>query len=209
MIYRIPSKVEAETPKPLTLVYEALDRTTTTSSAVIFFRLVSIPASVGILLALTVNGTASVIGIVASFAFALRSNRSNRERATLTIDGGELTIVHGRKKRGATIPLAEVRNVELDIKKIRRVQEGTSLVPGAQFINTTVGPEIDTARIAIVFGTERVFLSETYVAHIDAVEWLGKIRIFLRSGGWAPEDELPPVEEESDAATYPPRGAGA
>ena len=27
------------------------------------------------------------------------------------------------------------------------------------------------------------------MAHADSVEWLGKIRVFLRSHGWLPEDE--------------------
>ena len=74
-----------------------------------------------------------------------------------------------------------------------------------RFIDAKVGPKVDTARIVLVSASGRqVTLTQDYLAHMSATEWLGKIRVFLRKHGWLPEDERegPPssvVDGDDDA----------
>jgi hypothetical protein len=87
--------------------------------------------------------------------------------------------------------LRDLANVTLDSRTIRKVEEGSALVPWARFAEGRVGPELDVVRIVFELVGEPavVGLTEAYVPHMDGVEWLGKIRRFLRAHGWVPEDE--------------------
>lgn len=87
--------------------------------------------------------------------------------------------------------IERIANVGLDTKTIRRILEGNAITAGLRFLDTKVGPELDVARILFeVDGVAQpVNLTEAYVAHMESIEWLGKIRSFLRSHGWVPEDE--------------------
>jgi hypothetical protein len=49
-----------------------------------------------------------------------------------------------------------------------------------------------TARIALELRQETFFLTQERSSHLDANEWFGKIRRFLRQHGWIPEDERAP-----------------
>jgi hypothetical protein len=85
--------------------------------------------------------------------------------------------------------LEGLANVTLDVKTIERAMDGGSAIPALR-MNAGTAPPVDTARIVFVGADGReVLLSEKYVAHMDATEWLGKIRLFLRRHGWVPEDE--------------------
>jgi hypothetical protein len=87
--------------------------------------------------------------------------------------------------------LFDIANVTLDSRTIRKVEEGNTLVPGMRFLESRLGPELEVVRIVIeVSGVdEPTRLSEAFVPHMDGVEWLGRIRRFLRAHGWVPEDE--------------------
>jgi hypothetical protein len=89
---------------------------------------------------------------------------------------------------GASFRLEDL-DVVLDTKTIRKVVDGDAMLPVVRFTATRVGPEIDTARIIFTSGQERVALDDRFVSHTDAVEWFGKIRVFLRKNGWVPFDE--------------------
>lgn len=196
---KVPARELATTNAPRELVYEAVDRATTTSSAVALFRIGSLPAIIAVMLAVTINGTAGAVGLAVGLAYAIWSSRRRREGATLTVDGPQLTVVtRGPNRRTESLAIGQLHDIELDIKKIRRVQEGDSAIPAVRFINANVMPEVDTARIVLVGEGRRVTLSESYMAHVDAVEWLGKIRVFLRKHGWVPPDEREPEEPEED-----------
>ena len=111
----------------------------------------------------------------------------------LRVDDGDLLV---RTERSETVleryPLQDLLDVELDIKTIQRVTDGNSPIPAMRFIDSKVGPEVDTARIVLVARDRSPLpLSKEYLAHMDATEWLGKIRVFLRKHRWLPEDERP------------------
>lgn len=117
----------------------------------------------------------------------------------LRVENGELVIIpRGSKKVLMRTRLVDLRNVSLDTKSIRKVEPGRDAVPALQFINTSVGPEIDVARIVLHVEGRRgpIRLTEAFLSHIDSVEWTGKIRTFLRAQGWVPEDEREAVTSE-------------
>ena len=128
-------------------------------------------------------------------------------------DGLLVVSVRGTNVVVARTRLVDLRNVSLDTKSIRKVEPGRDVVPAVQFINTQVGPEIDVARILLEIDSGHVpstiRLTEAFLAHTDSVEWVGKIRVFLRSHGWLPEDErerlsIPdddPSEDEDEGPT--------
>jgi hypothetical protein len=175
-------------------VYEALDRDANRGTAVAWFQLFSLPLVFGVALSVAVTPMVGLAGIVAGTAFAVwyRRRARHREGAVLRVEEGKLLVSsRGQRLPKAVFALRDLSDVVLDVKTIRRVQEGDSPIPAVRFTHTTVGPEIDTARIVLVGKkkSERVELSEAYLAHMDATEWLGKIRVFLRKHGWIPKDE--------------------
>ncbi len=111
----------------------------------------------------------------------------------LRVEDGVLDVtVRGTNEVVARTRLVDLSNVCLDTKSIRKVEPGRDVVPAVQFINSQVGPEIDVARILLEIDAgvpSTVRLTEAFLAHTDSVEWVGKIRVFLRSHGWVPEDE--------------------
>lgn len=108
----------------------------------------------------------------------------------LTVEHGALVVARFRGARPiATLPLDTLRNVSLDIKTIQRVEEGGSAIPAMRVLDSRVGVEVDTSRILLHGEGAPVPLGDVYIAHMDATEWLGKIRVFLRKNGWVPADE--------------------
>jgi len=116
-------------------------------------------------------------------------------------DGALIVLSRGTKKVIARMPLADLRNVSLDTKSIRKVEPARDVVPAVQFISSQVGPEIDVARIVLETSTPTsptIHLTEAFLAHTDSVEWIAKIRVFLRSHGWIPEDERDGPTDDDD-----------
>lgn len=101
----------------------------------------------------------------------------------------------------ARVPLDELLNVEIDSKAIQRITMQQPL--GAPMLTSVVGPSLDAGRLVFVFldGEEerRAVLTETYAPHFHCVEWLGKVRVFLRTHGWVPEDEWDDAAPEASA----------
>jgi len=108
----------------------------------------------------------------------------------LAVEHGELTVVAGSDVK-LTVRLVDLLDVSLDTKSIRKVMPGKDTAPAVQFISTSIGPELDVSRIVLKLadGREPIRLSEQFLAHMDVVEWVGKIRSFLRKQGWVPDDE--------------------
>ena len=150
---------------------------------------------VGLAIGIGISAAASVGGLVQWRRAAATS------RMLLRVERGAFSIV----RRGESRPLVDVRladleDVILDTKSIRKVVPGQDTVPGLQFIDSKVGPEINVSRIGVcVSGRDApVLLGDDYLSHIDAVEWTGKIRSFLRTHGWLPIDERETEEEDDD-----------
>jgi hypothetical protein len=90
--------------------------------------------------------------------------------------------------------LTDLLAVELETKTIRRVHEGDSAIPVMRLLDARVGRDVDTCRVVLRTQHKTVRLGEQHIAHMDAVESVGKIRVFLRRNGWLPEDERVDVE---------------
>lgn len=193
-VYRAADLPETPPLPPRELVYEAVDRDRDRGSAVLFFQLFSLPALLGVVLATLTTPALGLAGMIASAGSMIWLRRRSRRGsgALLRVDEGELHVLsRDLKKELGSLALREIGDVSLEIKKIQRVQEGDSPIPAVRFIDTRVGPEVDTARIVIVGRGKRgrIVLTDAYLAHMDATEWLGKIRVFLRKHGWVPADE--------------------
>jgi hypothetical protein len=165
-----------------------------------WMQLFVLPIAVGIATAVY-SGIPWLALVVMAGAFVLvrlfRKRTLSGQGAVLRVEEGELRVfLRGSKTPIARIPLRDLADVRLDVKTIQRVQEGDSMIAAVRFTDTTVGPSIDQARIVLVGrktkkNPERlkVHLTEDHFAHMDATEWLGKIRVFLRKNGWVPVDE--------------------
>ncbi len=159
----------------------------TDSSAIAWFQFV-FPLLVGAML-LAVLPSWALPGAVAA-ALCLwwwRRQRKKLPHMTLRIESGSLTVhnAHGTVVFDAT--LDELDDVMLDTKTIERVQENMSSgMPMTRFVDSTVGPSIDTSRIELISDDVVTRLTEEYTSNIDATEWFSKIRRFLRKGGWVP-----------------------
>jgi len=157
------------------------------------FKLFSAPLIVGIVLSQIAGSTVAIAGMVASAIAAVWwwKRAPNLGQVVLHVDRGELWITSANRTIAERVRLDEV-DVVLDTKTIQKVQEGGSAIPAMRFIDATVAPEQDTARIVVVGRRERIPLTEDYVAYMEATEWFGKIRVFLRKNGWLPVDERAP-----------------
>lgn len=193
-VYRAADLPETPPLPPRELVYEAIDRDAERGSAVLFFQLFSVPAIVGAVLASVTTPMLGLAGMIGSGGVVVWLRKRTRKRfgVVLRVEEGRLSVLSRDLRRQlGTLRLREVEDVGLEIKKIQRVQDGDSAIPAVRFIESRVAPEVDTARIVITGreGRDRMVLTEQYLAHMDATEWLGKIRVFLRKHGWVPEDE--------------------
>jgi hypothetical protein len=156
-------------------------------------RTLTLLAAAGVVTTWLIGAGVAPVGVVclgSAWAWAaLRSRRTDGDAVVLRVSRGVLQVA-GPEGDLLCARLDDVANVTLDSRTIRKVVEGHTLVPGIRFVEARVGPELEVVRIVIeVNGAEPTRLSETFVSHMDGVEWLGRIRRFLRAHGWIPEDE--------------------
>ena len=184
---------------PSELVYAATDASRRGSSVVAMFKVFSAPMIVVIVLSQIAGPTVAVVGMVASAIAAIWWWRRapNLGGVVLRVERGELWVTSENRTMATRFPLAEV-DVELDTKTIQKVQEGGSAIPAMRFIDATVGPDLDVARIVVVGRSERLPLTDDSVPYMEATEWFGKIRVFLRKNGWVPGDERDDPASERD-----------
>jgi hypothetical protein len=190
------------TDAPSELVYATTDASRRGSSAVVMFKLFSAPMIVVIVLSQIAGSTVAIVGMIASAIAAIWwwKRAPSLGGVVLHVERGELWVSSPNRKIAARFPLGEV-DVELDTKTIQKVQEGGSAIPAMRFIDATVGPDLDVARIVVVGRSERLPLTEDSVPYMEATEWFGKIRVFLRKNGWVPRDEksAPSSEDAPDS----------
>jgi hypothetical protein len=185
---RKPARKDAGTPSEL--VYVANDASRRGSSVVAMFKVFSAPMIVVIVLSQVAGPNVAVVGMIASAIAAIWWWRRapKLDGVVLRVERGELWVSTARRSMGSRFPLDEV-DVELDTQTIQKVQEGGSAIPAMRFIDATVGPDLDVARIVVVGRGERLPLTDDSVPYMEATEWFGKIRVFLRKNGWFPRDE--------------------
>jgi hypothetical protein len=192
-MYREAAPVEPKEGPPRELVYIPVDADQRHRSSIAVFQIFSLPLITAVVVTMAAGPNAGGIALVLAAGFAIwwMKKTPNGDRFVLAVESGELVVRRGSSTEPLErFALDDLVNVSLDSKIIQRVLEGSSAIPAVRFINTHVAPESTTSRVILV-GRDRPFvpLGQTYLAHMEATEWLGKIRVFLRRHGWVPEDE--------------------
>jgi hypothetical protein len=112
-------------------------------------------------------------------------------RIVLRVEEGQLLVQGASRAREAlSLPLSRIRNVRLETKTIEKLQTDRTI--GALIVATSIRPAIDVSRVVVVPAKSwggPFALDAEYEPNFEAVEWLGKIRRFLRAYGWVPADE--------------------
>lgn len=136
------------------------------------------------------------MGALGAILAAVGLGRRASRCVVLRVDRGGLELRLPKSRAPAHVALSSLVDVGLDTKHIQRMLEGGSPVPAVRFSESRAGPETEVARIRLSFddGTS-IALTDTYVAHMVATEWMGKIRVFLRRHGWIPHDERPAEDD--------------
>jgi hypothetical protein len=194
-MYREQASRSASEEAPRELVYVVAPRDRS-SSAATMFKLFSLPLLAATLLAM-VTPNAGFAGLVGGAAWSWWSWRRGKsdDRVVLRVEDGVLAIGPVGEEK-ARIRLTDLADVSLDGRSIQPVQEGGSAIPAMRFLDSKVGPEVDVARIVLVRSDmPDLPLTAEHVAHMEATEWLGKIRVFLRKHGWVPQDESAAASE--------------
>jgi hypothetical protein len=160
------------------------------TSAVIGF--VAFPPLIGFMLISWIGfpnlGIPAALAVGAAM-YIVRRRLATIPVATLSAANGMLRVEGPRSSDEHAIRLEDLLEVSLESKTIQRVQEASGGFPQLRFINSTVAPPVDTARIELKTKDGSIFLSEEHTSYLDANEWFGNIRRFLRRNGWVPEDE--------------------
>ncbi|MBX3226477.1 MAG: hypothetical protein KIT84_32550 [Labilithrix sp.] len=195
------SELATERPERAELLYRSgdLNRDVTPTRAALQLGLVGGVVAV-VIAGLGYPPAAAGVVVVSAAAAIWRRARSPEVGGVLfTVDSGELVVTQkAARKVIVQARLHDVLDVRLDTKEVERVVPGDNAVPGVRFINTNIAPKVDVARIVIVLDNDRapVLLTEQFLAHMDSVEWVGKIRSFLRKQGWVPADERAGQEDD-------------
>lgn len=197
MYREIDARDAAEAP-PAELVYAASDASRG-KKGLATLQFLMLPVATGIVLGFVASPTTALLGMVLGAAASIYWWKTSKDAggAHLRVEGRDLFLTL-RGDKPWRVPLGDIVDVELDIKTIQRVQDGSALVPSTMAIDSKVGAETDTGRIVLVTEKRRVALTDDFVAHMDAVEWMGKIRVFLRKHGWVPDAEVEDTEEDED-----------
>lgn len=161
--------------------------------------------SAAALLSVLVSPPAGLVGLVSAFALATYVAKRTAKKRILVVSDGVLEVKDGPKKAPVfATPLGDLLDVQLDTKEVRRLQEGTNTVTGVRYEDNRSVTSTEHGRLLLVArradGTKAApfpLLTE-YVAHMEASEWLGKVRVFLRKQGWVPADERDDVAPESE-----------
>jgi hypothetical protein len=171
------------------LQYFPEERSIDSSAVGVYF--IALPALVGIVIAAIGLPELAIPGVFAAAAVLwYRSRRAVSPHAVLEIEASRLRVTRGESELLLDVPLEELLDVSLDSKTIQRVQENAGhAMPELRFVDPVVGPPIEESRIVFETLDGSVLLNENFTSNIDATDWFGKIRRYLRKNGWVPEDE--------------------
>ena len=129
------------------------------------------------LLAKYVSPTVALVPLGLAVVVLLVRKRSHEGRFVLRVDDGALEVTRERRAGPAVrIALADLLDVTLDRKAHASGRGGSA-----------------TERVRLAFERREpesaVFVPDERVTPIEAQEWYGKVRVFLRKHGWVPESE--------------------
>lgn len=135
---------------------------------------VAVPILAAGALAKFISPSAGLVALGAAVVFWISRWKPKRGRFVLRVSGGVVEVGRERgKEPPVRVPLAEIINVALE----RKTSQAS-------------GRPLERVRIAFERETEEpLFLCESALTPIEAQEWMGKVRVFLRKHEWLPKDE--------------------
>ncbi len=187
--YRVARDPEEEKKKARTLVVAADEAERHVGPARRFLQVFFVSSILGSALVMTGYGVAGVIVGVGGFAWAVARARKKQPLGSQILEvRDEAVDLRVRGASVAHIALAKLDDVRLETKKLVR-GSGVGAASDLEFHGKS-RIEASLARIVLVDDRERETpIGEEWLAHVEAIEWLGKIRKFLRAHGWVPADE--------------------
>lgn len=136
---------------------------------------IAVPIGAAALLAKFVNPYAGLAGLGVAVVALVLLRKPDQGRTVLAVAGEKLTIRRERVKEVvAEIALSDVLDVSIDRET---TQQGQAAKERVRLVLERPPP------------AEPIYIPETRITPIEAQEWYGKIRSFLRKHEWLPKDE--------------------
>jgi hypothetical protein len=133
------------------------------------------------LLAKYASPTLAVVPLGIAIVAVLFRTKSREGRFVLRVEDGALEVTRERRRGPALrIALADLRDVTLN-RETKAAGRGGSATERVRLALERRPPD------------DPVFVPEERVTPIEAQEWYGKVRVFLRKHGWVPEGEREPA----------------
>jgi len=136
---------------------------------------IAVPVLVAGALAKFISPTAGLVALGAGAALWIARWKPNRGRFVLRVIEDTIEIARERgKDPPLRVPIADVLDVTLERKT-----------------SQTNGRVTERLRLALERKTpeETIYVPDSPLTPIEAQEWLGKVRVFLRKHEWLPKDE--------------------
>jgi hypothetical protein len=136
---------------------------------------IAVPIGAAALLAKFVSPYAGLAGLAAAVAVLVLIRKPDEGRTVLSVADAVLTIRRERMKEPvAKIALSDVLDITIDRQT---QQQGQSAKERVRLVLERPAP------------ADPIYIPETRISPIEAQEWYGKIRRFLRKHDWLPKDE--------------------
>lgn len=189
--YRKHESLPTRREPPLELIYRPSGSDRQIAPVRRALKTALLAAPIAIALALFGAPTSSTFVMGGAIVFAVWRWRQTADMSGIRLryEHDQLLITFGRSDVPLRVPLRHLRNIQLDSKTIAKVShevrpDGVISMSGRPMV-------VDVSRVVLVLAEpeEPIHLTEDYVSHSECLEWLGKIRLFLRLHGWLPEDE--------------------
>jgi hypothetical protein len=136
---------------------------------------IAVPIGAAALLAKLVSPYAGLAGLAAAVAVLVILRKPDEGRTVLSVADAVLTIRRERMKEPiAKIALSDVLDITIDRQT---QQQGQSAKERVRLVLERPAP------------ADPIYIPEARITPIEAQEWYGKIRSFLRKHDWLPKDE--------------------
>ncbi|CAN5664413.1 hypothetical protein BH09MYX1_BH09MYX1_57390 [soil metagenome] len=162
----------------------------------IVFGLVALPVMVVVVLHVLGLGWLSLVGgaIAAVIGYRVWRSSSKPRKIILRVREKKLFVIDG--KRSFELAVSALRNVSLDKKEVRKLRDGSPILPELMMVNSTVDATTEIVRVVLEGNGTSFRLTDEYQPYSAGLEGMGKVRVFLRKHGWVPPEEqwgeLPP-----------------
>lgn len=181
-----PYRTPATTP-PRELVFEPAALAATVHSRVVAVPVLVAAGAVALAVGFLFDRLTGLLGFLGTMVIGLLLRRRPTS-PVLHVENAVLTVTRSHEPLLVT-SLEDLHDVALDTRTIRPVGQATGMVSHLRMVQTSVGPAVDRSRIVLVTRTTELSLCDEEIAHTEAVEWIARVRTFLRRAGWVPLDE--------------------